>query len=453
MELSNREWASLFWIAAFVGYAVFKDKNGQLAKGFKNVLRTFFVPTIVVVLAWASLWIVLCVQMLRYIGAWDFANLKTTLLWVVTFAFVTSFDTIRITEDDTYFRRTVRDTLGATVAITFIAEAYSFPLAVELILLPFLALTTGIQVVSHKKPEQASVHKLASTLLAVTCLVYVAYGLYMVARDFQGFATWNTLREFLIPIVLSLLFLPYLYVVSVLVTYEQTFAGLRCAQGDDALRRYAAFQAAVRFRFNLEGLRRWKRHVGVFQPDSREGIRASIAEVKANQKKESNPPPVSPDLGWCPIAATKFLAEQGLTTGDYHRLDDGQWWASSPMVELNEAAILPDNIAYYIEGDESAAKRLKVKLHVNDRPAGAASDSRFRDTCAALLRTVAKELPPTQQEQILQCDTVDVEAAGRRIRLQKDDFTIAAKGYSRMLTVDHSPMRRAPYEEPAPQGE
>ncbi len=443
MELSNREWASLFWIAAFVVHAVFNDKNGQLAKRLKSFLRAFFVPKIVVVMAWASLWIVLCIQMLRYAGAWDVGNLKTTLLWAVTFAFVTLLDIGRISEDDTYFRKTVRDTVGATVAITFIAEAYSFPLAVELILIPYLALMTGIQVVSEKKPEQASVHKLANTLLAVIGLVYVAYGFYMIAIDFREFATWTTLREFLIPITLSLLFLPYLYVVSVLVAYERTFTGLRCAQRDYALRRYAAFQAALRFRFNLEGLRRWKRHIGVFQPDSREGILASISEVKANQKKESNPPPVSPDLGWCPIAATTFLAEQGLTTGDYHRMGDGQWGASSPMVELNNAAILPDNIAYYIEGDEVAAKRLKVKLHVNDRSAGAASDSRFRDVCATLLRTIAKELPPTQCEQILQCDTVNVEAAGRRIRLQKEDFSVAAKGYSRMLTVEYNPTCRS----------
>lgn len=449
MELSSREWASLLWIAVFIGCAQFRDKNGQIAKGFRNVLRAFSAPKIVVILAWASLWIVLCVQMLRYVGAWEIANLKTTLLWAVTFAFVTLFDIGRISEDDTYFRKTVRDTLGATVAIAFIAEAYSFPFAVELILIPLLALMTGVQVVSEKKPEYVSAHKLASTTLALAGVAYVGYGLYVVVNDFHGFATWNTLREFLIPIVLSLLFLPYLYFVSVLVSYELTFVGLRWALKDDALRRYASFQAVVRFRFDLEGLRRWKRHVSVFRPESRKDIRESIAEVKANQKKEHNPLIVSPDLGWCPIAATKFLAEQGLATGSYHRMDDGQWWASSPMVELNKAAIFPDNIAYYVEGDEGAAKRLKVKLHVNDRPSGVASDLQFRAVCAALLGTAAKSILPAQQRRILQSDAVDVEAGGRRIRLQKEDFTNPARGYSRMLTVDHNPTYRGPYERAA----
>ncbi len=449
MELSNREWASLLWITAFVGYTLLEDKDGKIAKRFRNVIRAFFAPKIIFILALSSLWIGLCVQVLRYAGAWDVANTKTTLLWAMTFAFVTLLDVNRISEDDTYFRKTVRDSLSATVAVTFIAEAYSFPFVVELVLLPFLALITGVQVFSAKKPEYASVHKLANTLLVVAGFIYVCNGVYMAVNDYQKFATWSTLRELITPIVLSLLFLPYLYIISMLVSYELTFLRIRWVLKDDVLRRYAAFQAILRFRSDLEGLRRWKRHIDVSQPDSREGILASIAEVKANQKKESNPPTVSPELGWCPIAATKFLAEQGLTTGYYHKTYEGQWLASSPMVQLNETAILPDNIAYYIEGDETAAKRLKIKLNVNDSPGCAASDLRFRVTCAALLGMVARGNLPAQQEQMFQRDTVTVEVAGRRIRLQKIDFTNAVKGYSRMLIVDHSPKYRDPYEDGA----
>lgn len=445
MELSNREWASLFWIAAFVVYILFKDKNRKIAKSFKNVVHAFFVRKVIVVLAWASFWIIVCVQTLRHVGAWEFSNLKTTLIWAVTFAFVTLFHVDRINEDETYFRRTIRDTFGATGAIIFIAETYNLSFIAELILTPIIFLIALIQIVSKKNSEYEAAHKLANVLLAVMSFALVGYGLYMVVANFGDFATWNTLREFLIPIVLSLLFLPYLYIVSVLMSYELTFVGLRFYLKDDHLRRYAAFQAIKKFRFNLEGLRRWKRHVGSFRPDNHESIRASIAEVRALQEKERNPPLLSPDLGWCPFAATKFLAEQGLATGDYHRMDDGQWWASSPMINLNQAAIFPDNIAYYIEGDERAAKRLKVKLHVNDRTTGAASDLQFRNVCSALLNTVAGGVSPTQREEILQHDTDVTEAAGRRIRLQKDDYANAAKGYCRMLIVDHNLTYCHPY--------
>lgn len=438
MELNNRELATLIWIVVFIGYVFLKDQDRRTAKALVHLLRAFFAPKIIAVMAWAVLWVVLCIQALHYAGAWEISNLKTTLLWAATFSFVTLLDVGRISEDDTYFRKTARDAVSATAVVTFIAEAYSFPLAAELILIPLLAMVAGVQVFSEKRTVHAPAYKLASTILAMAGATYVGYGLYSAASNFQTFATWGTFQEFLIPIVLSLLFLPYLYIVSVVVSYETNFAAFHWAVKDDALRRYAVVQAITKFRFNLEGLRRWKRHVCVFQPTSREDIRRSIAEIKANQIREHNPSPVSPELGWCPIAATKFLATHGLATGDYHRAEDRQWWASSPMRELSKTAILPDNIAYYIEGDEKAAKRLKVKLNVNDRPGGAVSDSEFQAVCATLLKAADVDISLMLQKQVLCRDAIDVEAGGRRVRIQKENFTNPARGYSRMLTVDHS---------------
>ena len=437
MELNNRETASLIWIAAFLGYAFLNDKEGHKAEAFKGLLRAFFAPKIIVVLVWASLWIILCVQALSYVGVWEISNLKTTLLWAITFAFVTLLDTNRISEDDTYFRKTIRDTIGATVVVTFIAEAYSFSFIAEIILTPLLALMAVIQILSEKNSEQASVNKLVSNILATMGLAYIGYGMYMVVTDFGEFASWNILREFFIPIVLSLLFLPYLFVIAVLVSYELTFLGFRWALPDDALQRYAKFQAIVRFRFDLNGLRRWKRHIGVSRPSSREEIHKSIAEIKASQKRERNPPPVSPERGWCPIAATKFLEDQALAAGDYHRSDDGQWRASSSMRPLDKTAIQPDNIAYYIEGDEGTAKQLKVVLNVNDHANARISDLEFHVICIDLLERAFKEVSQTLKDEVLRGDTIDINLRDSRVRTQKEDFANPAKGYSRRLIIDH----------------
>ncbi|MFA6061898.1 MAG: hypothetical protein WC736_04730 [Gallionella sp.] len=437
MELNNREFATLIWMAIFIGYVFFKDQDGRATNALIQLLRAFLSPKIIMVVAWATFWIALCVWALHYAGAWEFANLKTTLLWGVAFAFVTVLDVGRISEDHAYFRKTVRDTVSVAVVLTFIAEAYSFSLASELILIPLLTMMSGVKVISENHPTHAQVGRLATAILIMAGVAYVINGLYCVASDFQTFATWNTVREFFIPIVLSLLFLSYLYVVSVVVSYEKNFVALQWAVKDDALRRYAKVQAITRFCLDLDGLRRWKRHVCLFHPISREDIRRSIDEIKANQIREIAPPSVSRELGWCPTDATQFLKAYELETCDYHRIDDGQWWANSPMRELSGAAIMPDNIAYYIEGDEKAVKCLKVKLNVNDRLNGAASDSEFQTICAALLKAADVDVSPVLQEQMFYQDDIDVDAGGRRVRVHRQDFVNPAKGYSRKLAVDY----------------
>jgi len=444
MDLSNREISALIWIAAALGYVFYKDKNANLLDSVKQLISIFFSPKIITILLCAALWIILCVLGLHNIDMWGTANLKTTILWGFAFAFVTLMDANRISEDNTYFKKTIRDTVNVTVLITFIAEAYSFPLLAELVLFPLLFFVTAMQVMSEQKKEHASVHSLMSGVLVTVGCIYIGYGIYMVATDFEEFASWNNLREFFIPIILSLLFLPYLYLISILISYELIWVNLRFALKDVSLRRYAMFQAILRFRLDLEGLRRWKRNVGAYPSESREGILESISEVKKYQKREHNPSNVSPEMGWCPIAATGFLLNENLKTSDYHRTYDDEWWASSTYLTINEESLFSSNIAYYISGDDQAVKRLKLVLNVNNNEDSEVAEVRFHQVCEALFLSSIGDFPSESLERISHGGDTDMEVNGRRIRLRKEAFVNTSRGgYSRMMTIDYSPHYRA----------
>ena len=444
MDLNSRELAFLIWAAVFIGYISTKKATRQ---AFGGLIRAFLNPKLLSSLALMALWIGLCVYALAFVGWWNFGNLKSTLVWSVTFAFVTMLNVNRITEENTFFRKTARDTVSATVVVTFIAELYCFSLFVEFLLIPFLAFMSVFQVLSERKPEHAAVHKLSSAILITAGLLYFSHGVYGAAKNFDNFSTWSNLREFFVPIFLSLLFLPFIYALSVFATYEMNILRLRWSLKGDELRRYAARQAVIRFRFDLEGLRRWTRNVAIRRPSTRDEIRISISEVLLQKQRERNPPEVPPEMGWSPYAATMFLAGHDLTTSDYHRIDDGQWIASSKMLELDRNALIPDNLAYYVEGDERAAKQLKIELNVNDQSHSTASELRFHAACEALLQAAVGEIPPAFSDQIYMSDTIDSIVQDRRVRTKKEDFTNRAfNGYSRTLTIDHSPDYRDPYE-------
>ena len=74
---------------------------------------------------------------------------------------------------------------------------------------------------------------------------------------------------------------------------------------------------------------------------------------------------VPTELGWSPYKAKDFLSNEGVCTGFYNNLYEDEWSASSPMEEFGDG-IIPDNIAYYVEGTEEVAKTLKLKANVND---------------------------------------------------------------------------------------
>lgn len=439
MDLSNREISALIWIFLALGYIFHKDKDGNLVGSLKQLVGILFSTKIITILLCAVFWIALCVLGLHYVEMWTTANLKTTILWGFAFAFVALMDANRISEDSTYFKKTVRDTVNATAIITFIAEAYSFSILAELVLFPLLFFVTAMHFMSENKNEHASVHRLMSGVLMAVGCIYIGYGIYVAATDLEGFATWNNLREFFIPIILSLLFLPYLYLISILISYELTWVNLRFSIKDISLRRYAMFQAMIRFHFDLEGVRRWKRNVGAYPPESREGILESISEVKEYQKRERNPSNVSPETGWCPIAATEFLLSENLKTSDYHRIYDNEWWASSTYLTINEESLFSSKIAYYISGDEQAVKRLKLVLNVNNNEDSEVAEARFHQVCDGLFLSSIGDVPSEVLERISHDEDAEMVVNGRQIRLRKEVFVNASRGgYSRTMTIDYN---------------
>lgn len=445
-DLNNREIAFLIWMAIAFAFLWAKDKSGNFRQGLRRIMQAFFVRPILVSLALASLWIGLCVAVLSRVGIWDSGNLKTTLVWAVTFAFVTLFDINRISEDEAFFKQTLRDTVGATTLVVFIAELYSFPLLVELLLWPVLALMTGVQTYSEKKKEYEVSHRLASAILTTAGLAFFIYGIFGAVTEFKDFATWNNVRELFIPILLSVTYLPFIYAATVYFSYERTFGAFAVLIKDDSLRKYARRQAMLRLRLDRESLQRWKRQVGLFPPATRAEVRDLIVEVKRLRKREQHPPAVPEEAGWNPHLATHFLAADSLTTNDYHRLYDGEWGASSKMLPIGSADFLKDNIAYYIEGDEIAAKRLKLKLHVNHLSEAVQSEAHFLGVCEHLLRIAASCEEQAILEKIFTSQTIDVEVNGRRIRMKGESFANSAAGYWRVMIVDHSPTHRAGYD-------
>lgn len=434
IELNNREIAILAWAAAFLGWAICK---AGVRQAFGGLVRALLVRQILLILALMMIYIMMCASFLATIDIWRWSNLKTTVLWTVTFAIVTMFDINRITEDDTFFRKTIRDTVSAAIIVVFIAEFYTFSLPAEFIFIPFVTLITALYVMSQYRPEFAAVEKLMSWVLSLVGLGLISYGIYKISENFREFATFDTGRDFAIPIILSLLFLPFIYVLSIYVTYEKIFTQLNFTFNDQRFRRYAKVQAILSFRADLDLLRRWARSAGLSGPNDKENVRRSIREIKKIKEREKHPPIIQPSEGWSPYVAKEFLREEGLVTGDYHSSFDG-WFASSPYLDLGDG-IIPDNIAYYVEGDELTTTRLKLTLNVNNPDNPQASEQRFLEIVRTLLLVaVSEELRSTLGDQISLTVGVNITIHDKTIQITREDWPHGIKGgYSLKFNIEH----------------
>lgn len=429
IDLNNREIATLVWLGLFVAWGLSRTGVRSAASG---VLRALVAKPILISLAAMAVYIALCVKALSLLGVWEPANLKTTIAWALTFAFASMIELSRVTADATFYQKTVKETVSLTVALVFVTQFFTFSLPAELILVPVMAMLGLLEAFSGTRPEWAAVHKLLTWILTIAGLGFIIHAIYQLTQHWSEFATFATMREFATPILLSVLFLPFIFVLSVYSVYERVFIRLGLYVSDQALLDYAKTHAILAFGWDIDFLNRWAREAATMKTPTRDDVRHSILHIKAVKQRERSPPSVPETDGWSPYVAMKFLDEHGFKVGDYHR-SYAEWYASSPYVDINDA-FLADHLAYYVEGDEIAAKRLKLVLDVNGPQNAAASDERFLLIANALsAKAIGRGIDRTSLLSDKWRDTV----SGRTVTVERQEWQGGIPGgYSRRFTIE-----------------
>lgn len=353
------------------------------------------------------------------------------------FALLKLPDTI---DDQEYFKRTVWNALKLTVVVEFIMSNYTLNLFGEIVLLPVVTLLAASHTYASSAKEHAAAHRLIGLFLGGIGFALIGFAIYQATIDIRAFASVKTLSDFVMPPILTFIYLPFVYFLVLYSRYELTFIALKFAIEDDSVRKYAEFMAIASFRTNRTLLQRWKRDVGALRPGSNAAVRSSIREVLRNRQREMNPQTVDPRDGWSPHIAKSFLAASGLPTNDYHRqpLAPKEWLASLDYHELGEG-FPRDSIGYYVEGDETAVTQLKLVLNVN----GSESAEKSYDEFVQLVRSLSEQAIgtafPLGKIDQLDCDKPVEECfEGKIVRIEKDDFAIGPKsGYRIEFVIAH----------------
>ena len=433
-SITAREIASAIWLAAFlVVVSIHKPTRERLGSVFKAP----FQPILLIPLAIGAVYGAAEIYLLERLGWWSVANLKTTIVWLFTFAFVTMFEVATAKYRKAGLGKITAEILSVAGILTFITELYSFPLWVEVAALPFVAAIAIMGMMANQRPEHAQVAKLMGCLSVLIGLSYMGFSLWKTYQLWSETATLANALELAIPILLSLGFIPFLYAWRVYVAYSDAFATISVFGIDESLMAYARWLATTRIRGDLELLERWRRAIQIARPRDRAELKHSLDVLLALKEREAAPPVVQPKDGWSPYLAMQFLADYGVETGHYHHSFEDEWFACSPPREIGGGVNLPNNLAYYIDGTEHAATALKVKLNVNyPEEASEAEDMFIVHAMHLLEQAISLDAVERLKSRIATLETFEIEIPFGRASLRREDFVGGIKGgYSRYFEI------------------
>jgi len=427
---SNRELAAILWVLILIAFVCFSSRMEEVRKASKQVVVTFFVWKIQAVNCLMLIYISISVYFLAELGIWEVGQLKNTLIWTCSVAFMSMFKVEAIKKDRLFFKHAVLDNLKLVAIIQFIIGAYSFSLLTEFLVLPILSCLGFMSAIADSKKEYAPANVLINWLLVAYGVFLIGYTLYMLFIQFGVFATEQRAYDFLIPPLLTLLFLPFIFSLMVYMAYENVMVRLPYFIKGRRYKVFAQLAAMLAFNVRIELLDRWASSFSSWDTESYSGILKSIWAVFRMRSAEKRMASVRLEDGWSPYLAKDALASKGFITGYYHSLYD-EWFAQSQYVEIGDG-ILTNNIAYYINGDENTAKHLKLVMNVNNLEAENETRQCFFDACFELYKyAIAEEIPQCLVKSLEENNTDQLVVGQHDIRVTKEDFiNMRNNGYS-----------------------
>ena len=270
-----------------------------------------------------------------------------------SFGILPDGETLSAEDDPSYFKRLVSDCFKATVVVEFLIVGHSFSLPVELLFVPFMALLAMLIGISQTNAEHPSVTSFLEWLAITIAAALLWKAVVGIWDQPSAFLTTQTGRNFLLPGLLTMASIPFLYAWYCYSQLESASIQIdvRSFQSDE-LKRYAKGRFFIRFMCRPLLLRRAVRQFHGLFAETKNDVDRIVSDVLTHERLRKNPPVIDESLGWSPYLAREFLRQEGFETSDYHRAHTaGRWWADSNRVDLDGPATR--NAAdFFVEGTE-----------------------------------------------------------------------------------------------------
>jgi hypothetical protein len=233
--LNTRETALLFWVAVFL---VFVLSKRDMRRSFGSLAKLIFSSKLLFgIIAGAAVYAGACFYLLERAGYVENSMIAIAATWFV-FALAITLNTRNV--DAAYYRKVLLRNLGAAAVIEFVVNVHTFPLPIELALVPLSILLVLTHTVAEANPEFEPTRTFLAWLVGIPGLVAIAYSLNYVAGAWSDAVTPEKVKDLFLPFVLTVLFLPFAVAVKYFAVWQTMLhmieAGLN---GDVQLYRFA----------------------------------------------------------------------------------------------------------------------------------------------------------------------------------------------------------------------
>lgn len=221
---STREIASILWIIIIIILMLMsKDIRKSIIDVIEAVMSRYIIVPTLIIISYGFLFIYL-----TYIFGVNKPILtKEILQWVLIVGIPLCFNSVNKNVTSDYFKYAISNNFELTVFFQFFISTFTFNLILEMILLPVFTFLVMLDTYVGINDD----YKLAKKFTAVLIGIFILYGLAFTIRrasiDYVNLDELDTFISFIIPIVLSILYVPIAFLLCIYSKYEQVFKRMK----------------------------------------------------------------------------------------------------------------------------------------------------------------------------------------------------------------------------------
>lgn len=427
--ISNRELALLIWLLFLVGYGLaLESARTHLLK----VVSIFFSKQIIRLQLVILIYIALQIYVLSYLGFWSVGLLIPTIIWLYSPYQSLFQDASKDWEKPNFVKEKILGLASHTAILEYIIGFKSFPLLVEILMLPALTFIGSCYVWTEQRIEYKGVNRLFLFIISGYTLFALSYSIWHLYIDWSATNFWG----FIFTFVMSLAFLPCVLMLRVFFIYENVFTRLFIPQANRVLdKKYIYWKALNSFGLNTLALQRWCNHVLRHEIKSNEDIDETVRSIKETIERESNPPKIDLKDGWSPYAIKDCLEDCGLKSDTYDLFYSGEWGAEA-YFEFGDMPFR-NRLAFFVNGTKEIATQLKLKFYCNDQENLRADYKNYIFCCQTLFASAFKtSMPKAFNSELQRRRNFQGEHQGKYIKVIFDDCPHShIEGYFEIIFV------------------
>jgi hypothetical protein len=179
-----------------------------------------------------------------------------------------------------FAKEVLKGSIKGVIIVEFLSNFYTFNLVIELFLMIFLTL---VNILPIFKPDKI-LEKFASNVNMVfgfIVMIYIGYNIYL---NIFGLLNLITLKFFVLPVILTISIIPFLYSVALLDLYRIMYRRMSKHLEKKKLKRYLKYKLLLTFKLNLKKLRLFQSNLGFEKITNKKHINKNIKKFRLTKE-------------------------------------------------------------------------------------------------------------------------------------------------------------------------